>query len=220
MFPKIKISGSVLTTILMLVFAGLAALFFRAYCDMKADRDRLRENQNLLLHNGVVEITQTNAGRSHASTPAITLRPEEFRKSGDTLAKVSRQVGIKPSRTSGAATAATSTHIDIEAPVYHPPDTVLQRLPPELSTPLPVGKGPTERICFSWHDPWLSLSGCVSDSVFRGTVSATDTLDIIVHRVPKRFLFFRFGCREVRMDIISRNPHTRLTYARYYRLVK
>lgn len=218
MFPKIKISGSVLATILMLVFAGLAVLAFRAYCDMKADRDRLRENQNLLLHNGVVEITQTNAGRSHASTPAITLRPEEFRKSGDTLAKVSRQVDIKPSRISGAATAATSTRADIEAP--------LTSVQADESTSEPVDSQATRppvhpsTRCFSWHDPWLSLSGCVSDSVFRGTVSATDTLDIIVHRVPKRFLFFRFGCREVRMDIISRNPHTRLTYARYYRLIK
>lgn len=209
-------------TLLLLIFGLAASLLYtaRLYREMRADRDRLRQNQSLLLHNGELQISQTANGRSHASTPAITLRPEEFRQSGGTLAKVSRQVGIKPSRISGAATAATSTHIDFEAPVYHPPDTVLQRLPPELSTPLPVGEGPVERICFSWHDPWLSLSGCVSDSVFRGTVSATDTLDIIVHRVPKRFLFFRFGCREVRMDIISRNPHTRLTYARYYRLVK
>ncbi|PTL32413.1 histidine kinase [Prevotella sp. oral taxon 376] len=218
MFPKIKISGSVLATILMLVFAGLAVLAFRAYCDMKADRDRLRENQNLLLHNGVVEITQTNAGRSHASTPAITLRPEEFRKSGDTLAKVSRQVDIKPSRISGAATAATSTRADIEAPLTSVQADELTSEPVDSQATRPPVHPSTR--CFSWHDPWLSLSGCVSDSVFRGTVSATDTLDIIVHRVPKRFLFFRFGCREVRMDIISRNPHTRLTYARYYRLIK
>ena len=56
--------------------------------------------------------------------------------------------------------------------------------------------------------------------MFHGSITAVDTLDIIVHRIPKRFLFFRFGCKQVRMDIISRNPHTRLTYARYYQLVK
>lgn len=211
MFPKINASWNAVTAILMLLFAGLAVLAFRAYSDMKADRDRLKENQSLLLHNGTVEITETNTGNSHASTPALTLRPDEFRQSGDTLVKVARQVGIKPSRISGAATAATSTHADIVAPIWHQADTISKM----DSLYLPEGL-----VCFSWYDPWLSLSGCVSDSVFRGTVSATDTLDIVVHRVPKRFLFFRFGCREVRMDIISRNPHTRLTYARYYKLVK
>lgn len=180
------------------------------YLETKRDRDRLKQNQSILLHNGTVEISETTSGNSRASTPALSLRPSEFKESGDTLAKVAKEAGIKPSRIAAAATAATTTHTDIVAPV---------RIVPSL----PQTDSLTTRsnsLCFSWHDAWLSLTGCVSDSTFRGSVSSTDTLDIIVHRVPKRFLFFRFGCKQVRMDIISRNPHTRLTYARYYRLVK
>ena len=198
------ICGAFLVLIAALVF------FICLYLDTAADRDRIKQNQSILLHNGVVEISETNTGNSHASTPALTLRPSEFKESGDTLAKVARQVGIKPSRISEAATAATTTAADITAPVWHTTATVstdsLHR--------------PDSLVCFSWHDSWMSLSGCVSDSLFRGSVSSTDTLDIIVHRIPKRFLFFRFGCKQVRMDIISRNPHTRLTYARYYQLEK
>ena len=200
------ICGAFLVLIAALVF------FICLYLDTAADRDRIKQNQSILLHNGVVEISETGTGNSHASTPALTLRPSEFKESGDTLAKVARQVGIKPSRISEAATAATSTSATITAPVWHSPDTA--------SIPADSLHRPDSLICFSWHDSWLSLSGCVSDSLFRGSVSSTDTLDIIVHRIPKRFLFFRFGCKQVRMDIISRNPHTRLTYARYYQLVK
>ena len=179
-----------------------------------SDAGRLKQNQSLLLHNGVVEITETGTGNSHASTPALTLRSDEFKLSGDTLTKIARNVGIKPSRISDAATVGAVTHADIEVPVSHtPPDTVLYMIPSDHP--------PADSlVCFSWHDAWMSLSGCVSDSLFRGTISSNDTLDIIVHRVPKRFLFFRFGCREVRMDIISRNPHTKLTYARLFRLIK
>ncbi|MBS5895112.1 MAG: histidine kinase [Prevotella buccae] len=194
------ICGAFLVLIAALVF------FICLYLDTAADRDRIKQNQSILLHNGVVEISETGTGNSHASTPALTLRPSEFKESGDTLAKVARQVGIKPSRISEAATAATTTAADITAPVWHSPDTA--SIPAD------------SLICFSWHDSWLSLSGCVSDSTFRGSVTSTDTLDIIVHRIPKRFLFFRFGCKQVRMDIISRNPHTRLTYARFFQLTK
>lgn len=197
---------------LLFLIAALAASFFyvsRLYIKVRNDRDRLMQNQSLLLHNGTVEITETGTGNSRASTPALTLRPDEFRQSGDTLVKAARQIGIKPSRISEAATAATSTHADVVASIWHQADTISN---------IDSLSSPDSLACFSWHDPWISLSGCVSDSTFRGSVSSTDTLDIIVHRVPKRFLFFRFGCREVRMDIVSRNPHTRLTYARYYRL--
>lgn len=71
-----------------------------------------------------------------------------------------------------------------------------------------------------WHNPWQSLAATITRDTLHAVITTSDTLDIIVHRVPRRFLFFRFGCRQVRLDVISRNPHTRLTYARYYRLVK
>jgi predicted transcriptional regulator len=238
--------AALLYAIIGFIFVLIFALCFAIglYIDVKADRDRLKKNQSLLLHNGMVEITETGTGKSRASTPALTLHSDEFRQSSDTLAQIARQAGIKPKRISEAATAATRMTADITATVSHHAvtgvtgtqvDTVrnwqvevlpshdvstcLPVTPPADFTPLRGGTG-GETLSFIWHDPWLSLSGSISDSLFHGTVSATDTLDIVVHRVPKRFLFFRFGCREVRMDIISRNPHTRLTYARYYKLVK
>ena len=213
MIPKIKLTPNLVSLVLMLLFAALAVIAYRAYEDMKADRDRLRNNQWLLLHNGEVEITETGTGRSRASAPPLTLRPGELRQSGDTLAKVARQAGIKPGRIGEAATAATITHVDITAPLSAPDTSKVKNAGQKA-------EAPDSALCFSWQDPWVTLNGCIADSTFSGSLTATDTLDIIVHRIPKRFLFFRFGCKEVRMDIISRNPHTRLTYARYYKLVK
>ncbi|WP_276815645.1 DUF6549 family protein [Segatella maculosa] len=202
------------SALLMLLFAGLAFFAVRSCISIKVDRDRLCNNQNLLLHNGNVEISETASGRSRASVPALNIRPSEFRRSGDALLKVAKSAGIKSSRISDAATAATVTRADIVANLS---SIQADDSASNLSTRLPVNS--STRL-LAWSDPWLSISGTISDSLIRCSVSVSDTLDIIVHRVPRRFLFFRFGCREVRMDIISRNPHTRLTYARYYKLVK
>ena len=210
MEKRIAIIYAICGAFLILIVA--LALFVQLYLDTAADRNRIKQNQSLLLHNGMVEVSETNTGNSHASAPALMLRTSEFKDSGDTLTKVARQIGIKPSRISEAATAATTTAADITTPVWHTTDTAT------VSTDSLYR--PDSLVCFSWHDSWLSLSGCVSDSIFRGSVTSTDTLDIIVHSIPKRFLFFRFGCKQVRMDIISRNPHTRLTYARYFQLIK
>ena len=215
MFTQIRRRLHVITAVLMVAFAALALVAFLAYNDMKADRDRLKENQSLLLHNGEVEIKQTNTGSSQASVPALTLRSSEFRQSGDTLLQVAKAAGIKTSRISEAATASTATRVDFNTRVFRTAvhDTVRDTIAESLPT-----LSPSKQL--SWNDSWVSLSGTITDSMFHGSITVVDTLDIIVHRVPKRFLFFRFGCKQVRMDIISRNPHTRLTYARYYRLVK
>lgn len=220
MFTQIRRRLHIITAVLMVAFAALALVAFRAYSDMKADRDRLKENQSLLLHNGEVEIKQTITGSSQASVPALTLRSSEFRQSGDTLLQVAKAAGIKASRISEAGTVATATHVDFDARVFRTVvhdtlrDTVLCSASPLPALP------PSKQLQLSWNDPWVSLSGTIADSVFHGSLTSNDTLDIIVHRVPKRFLFFRFGCRQVRMDIISRNPHTRLTYARYLQLIR
>lgn len=217
MFAQIRRRLQVITAVLMVVFAGLALVAFRAYSDMKADRDRLKENQNILLHNGKVDIKRTNTGLSQASVTALTLRSSEFRQSGDTLLQVAKSAGIKTSRISEAATASTTTSVEFKTRIFQTivHDTVRDIVARSLTTFLP-----SRQLQLSWNDPWVSLSGTITDSMFHGSITAVDTLDIIVHRIPKRFLFFRFGCKQVRMDIISRNPHTRLTYARYYQLVK
>lgn len=217
MFSQIRFKLQILTFALLLMSAGLALFAFIAYRNMKADRDRLKENQNILLHKGAVDIKQTNTGLSQASIPALTLRSSEFRQSGDTLLQVAKAAGIKSSRITEAATAAATTSVEFKTRVFQTivHDTVRDTVPRSLTTLLP-----SRQLQLSWNDPWVSLSGTITDSIFHGSITSVDTLDIIVHRVPKRFLFFRFGCKQVRMDVVSRNPHTQLTYARFLQLIK
>lgn len=217
MFSQIRFKLQILTFALMLVSAGLALFAFIAYRNMKADRDRLKENQNILLRRGTVEIKQTNTGLSQASVPALTLRSSEFRQSGDTLLQVAKAAGIKTSRITEVATAAATTSVEFKTRVFQTivHDTVRDTVARSLTTLLP-----SRQLQLSWNDPWVSLSGTITDSIFHGSITSVDTLDIIVHRVPKRFLFFRFGCKQVRMDVVSRNPHTQLTYARFLQLIK
>ena len=53
----------------------------------------------------------------------------------------------------------------------------------------------------------------VSDACLR--FESVDTLHQILHRVPRRLLFIRWGTKGVRQEIRSSNPHTRLVYADY-----
>ena len=179
----------------------------RSCRSLQVDRKRLLQNQSVLLHNGQVEIGQTRDGRSRASVPAVTLRPREFANGADALPRVARSMGVRPSRVRSAATivAVTTASVTIPSPSSFAPDAVGDTVS-RLSSPL------------AWSDPWLTLSASIRRDSVSVTFQSSDTLDIVVHRVPRRFLFFRFGCKGVRMDVSSRNPHTRLVYARYYQL--
>jgi hypothetical protein len=73
---------------------------------------------------------------------------------------------------------------------------------------------------FRWSDDWVRVKGIARNNVVECTIESVDTLRQVIHRVPRRFLFFRYGTRAIRQEIVSSNPHTRIVYADYIELPK
>lgn len=71
---------------------------------------------------------------------------------------------------------------------------------------------------FSHHTPWVHIEGEVRRDTLLLNYHSIDTLHQIVHRVPRKFLFFRFGTKAIRQEIISSNPHTKIVYSEYIEL--
>lgn len=177
------------------------------------ENHRLKNNQTQLFAPVGVEIRTTTDGKSVAETQALNVKVSELEASRDTLLNTVKILGVKNRRLLALAQAATASEAKIKAAMK---DSIVY-LSGKTDT-LP-GKVDTLR-CLRWHDPWLAVDGCIHDGIFEGSVTSVDTLDIVAHRVPKKFLFFRFGCKAVRLDVVSRNPHTKLTGARYIRVQK
>lgn len=49
-------------------------------------------------------------------------------------------------------------------------------------------------------------------------IRSIDTLRQVVHRIPRRFLFIRWGTKALRQEIVSTNPHTRIVHAEYVKI--
>ena len=70
--------------------------------------------------------------------------------------------------------------------------------------------------CIDIQEKWFNLNGCIdANSKFAGRFENRDSLVYVEHVVPKKFLFFRWGCRERRQEILSRNPHTTVVNAEF-----
>ena len=70
--------------------------------------------------------------------------------------------------------------------------------------------------CIDITDKWFDMNGCIdADSKFAGRFENRDSLLYAEHIIPKRFLFIKWGCKERRQEIVSRNPHTVIVGAEY-----
>lgn len=206
----LKVTGLVLVP-LLLVLALMECSKYRR------ESERLGRNQDILLHNGEVEIGRTQDGRATASSNTLLLSASELGRLDDSLLAVTqRKLKINDNRVVAAARAASSMDVRMSAPIEKIQEKGFGTNITTDSTCIssnPGGVLPSVQHV-SWSDPWVRLDGFISGDTLHAKVESRDTLQMIVHRVPKRFLFFRFGTKAVRMEVVSQNPHTSLSYPR------
>lgn len=188
------------TAIILALCAAVAlAAAHRTARRYRDENSRLRRNQTALTDSLRRYVTLN--GEYAASVEALTLRCDEYRRLRAADAERIRSLGIRIRRLESTAAAATATEVEIRTPLR---DTLIVR----------DTVRDTVRF-FRWRDPWVEVEGRIVRDSAECSVRSRDTLRQIVHRVPRRFLFIRYGTKAVRQEIVSSNPHTQVVYAEY-----
>lgn len=168
-----------------------------------ANRQRLRSenqrlNQNIATLTSDVELFRTRSGESAAEVRTLRLKQSELEQTNEALTGQIDQLKIRLRHVNSLATAATQTVVEFSTPI---PDSVLRR--PVVDTiRLPL-----------YADTWNSVQATLIGNRIEGRFSSVDTLHQVVYRIPHRFLFIRYGTKELRQVITSSNPSTRLVYS-------
>ena len=191
---------------LFLYAVAVTALLVCGYGRYRRENRRLTQNQHALAAG--IERYRTRLGQEAASVQALRLRCAEFEELRAADAAEIRRLGIKLRRLEAAAWTATATKVEIRTPVR---DTVVVR----LSDTLVVRD--TLRL-FRWRDAWVRVEGAVTADSVLCRVESADTLRQVVHRIPRRFLFIRWGTKALRQEIVPSNPHTRIVYSEYVKI--
>lgn len=188
---------------ILLLGASLSGIHaWRSAARLREENRRLRRNSEVLADS--VRYYTTLAGRHAAAAEKLTLRCDEFRRLREADAERIRRMGIRIRRLESSAVSVAATAAETAAPLH---DTVVVRDTVRDTVRL-----------FSWRDAWVEVRGIIRRDSAECSIRSVDTLHQIVHRVPRRFLFFRFGTKAVRQEIVSTNPHTRIVYTDYVEL--
>lgn len=170
---------------------------------LKKERDRLENNQTALLSD--VEYYKTESGKNAASVQKLELTKSELEKHCIDLTQTVKDLGIKVKRLQSASTTVTKTEVEIQTVVH---DSIVYRDRPVILKTI------------NWKDPWIKLDGILDGEDFSAKIQSIDTLNHIAHRVPKKFLFFRFGTKAVRLEVVNKNPHSQIVHTEYIELKK
>ena len=188
--------------IIIAILVGLLTLLWSMYRSERAQRQRFEDNQSVLMDS--VRHYKVRDSLNAASVQALNLTISEYKKYRTEDAALIRDMGIKLKRALSAIKVETSTDVTIHAPIQ---DSIIQSDNPELP--------PDTVQTFNWRDPWVSVAGTIRKDSVSCSVRSEDSLAIVAHRVPRKFLFIRWGTKAVRLEIVSRNPHATIKAAEY-----
>lgn len=180
----------------LIILGGFALTFYFMYDHERKEHIRTERNQVALMEG--VKHWKTKDSLNAATIQELTLSKGELKKHEAELVEQVKELGIKVKRLERVTQVGTKTEIRF-VPIRK--DSLIYI----------AGRDSIVKIeCLEYKDPWIDFVGCNDDV----QLVVRDSLDILAHRVPKNFWFIKFGTKAVRLDIISKNPYTDITYAR------
>lgn len=187
----------------ILIIILIIIIFFlsRSLHRQRQENDRLSSNQTALFQD--ISYYRTRDSLSAAGVEKLTLTKKELEQNCEALARDIKDLKIKLKRVQSVSQASIETEHIIHTVVR---DSLIVR----------------DRVdtlqCIDYHDNYLTLSGCIEHNHFSGHIMSRDTLLQVIHRVPHRWWFIKWGTKAVRQEIVSKNPHTHVVYSRYIEL--
>lgn len=165
------------------------------------EKDRLNSNQEALMDD--VTFYQTESEKNAASVQMLKLKKSEVENHYSDLLLDMKDLNIKLKRVEAASKVAIKTEYKIKTVVK---DSIVYR----------DAGGVAELIQkINYSDSWITLRGIIDQGEFYGNINTVDTIKQIIHRVPKKWWFIKYGTKAIRQEIYSTNPHTKIVYTEY-----
>lgn len=164
------------------------------------ERNRYRGNTETLLQD--VETYKTKDSLNAAKVGVLELKLSEFEKYRASDAELIKTLQAKDRELEAVTTAQMETINELRATVrdsivYLPGDTVT-----------------TVLRCIEYSDKWVDFDGCIKNNTFSGKIITRDSLLITETVQYKRWLGFLWKTKRIKnreFDIVSKNPHTKIT---------
>lgn len=185
------------TMYLIIIVLGMAAVTGVAMHQCKRlQQDNERLSANIASLSAGTQQYKTEAGKQAARAQQLELTAGELKQHCADLQARLNDMGIKNKYLQRAVYASTQMSAKVDTVVR---DSIVYV--PQLA------RLDTLQV-LQWADAWVRLNGTIHAGRFSGSITSQDTITVAVHRVPKKFLFIKWGTKRIDVSVASSNPHT------------
>lgn len=183
--------------ILIILIAIIVALSARLK-KVTADRDVQRKNVETLFTS--VESYKVQDSLQAATIGDLQLTLKQYKQFRAEDAQLISNLKVDNKRLQGVVTTQTESYYQHTAALRDSVKMLITKVPDSIKVPIIVKTA-------NFADKWHSLNIVIDGDSLNYRLRTKESLIITNHVVPKKFLWFKFGCKEVRTDVVSKNPY-------------
>ena len=183
--------------ILIILIAIIIALSARLK-KVTADRNVQRKNVETLFTS--VESYKVQDSLQAATIGDLQLTLNQYKQFRAEDAQLISSLKVDNKRLQGVVTTQTESYYQHTAALRDSVKMLVTKVPDSIKVPIIVKTA-------NFADAWHSLNIVIDGDSLNYRLRTKESLIITNHVVPKKFLWFKFGCKEVRTDVVSKNPY-------------
>ena len=183
--------------VLVILIAVIIALSTRLK-NVTADRNVQRKNVETLFTS--VENYKVQDSLQAATIGDLQLTLSQYKQFRAEDAELISNLKVDNKRLQGVITTQTESYYQHTAILRDSVKMLITRKPDSIKIPIIVKTA-------NFADEWHRLNIVIDGDSLNYRLRTKESLIITNHIVPKKFLWFKFGCKEVRTDVVSKNPY-------------
>lgn len=162
------------------------------------ERDIQRKNVETLFTD--VEDYEVRDSLKAATIADLQLTLSQYKRFREEDAELISDLKVDNKRLQGVVTTQTESYYQHTAILRDSVKMLITRKPDSIKIPIIVKTA-------NFADEWHRLNIVIDGDSLNYRLRTKESLIITNHIVPKKFLWFKFGCKEVRTDVVSKNPY-------------
>ena len=185
------------SAVLVILIAVIIVLSTRLK-NVTADRNVQRKNVETLFTS--VENYKVQDSLQAATIGDLQLTLSQYKQFRAEDAELISSLKVDNKRLQGVVTTQTESYYQHTAILRDSVKMLITRKTDSIKIPIIVKTA-------NFADEWHRLNIVIDGDSLNYRLRTKESLIITNHVVPKKFLWFKFGCKEVRTDVVSKNPY-------------
>lgn len=188
----------IIAAAVLVILIGVIIALSTRLKNVTADRNVQRKNVETLFTS--VENYKVQDSLQAATIGDLQLTLSQYKQFRAEDAELISNLKVDNKRLQGVVTTQTESYYQHTAILRDSVKMLITRKPDSIKIPIIVKTA-------NFADEWHRLNIVIDGDSLNYRLRTKESLIITNHVVPKKFLWFKFGCKEVRTDVVSKNPY-------------